>query len=254
MNVRSQLHARGSHGIRRLQGMPAVNRATARSAAAAMNLKPSMDQTHFDVGLELRPDAGLVEIAALAMRTLFGERCLVNLVDLVRFGPGRLLAIVRARFSARFFGVRLGPPLFTEGCRLTFTGSPSLLQRRSQIANLMFQRRDSSRLFGNDLLKLSAARTFARRSGIHGSDSLPVPRFPSRSVGGNGKQIPRFFSLYVTWKFDDSTDHTVSADDNSFASSPMANGQTFTHTFSTAGTVAYHCSIHPFMKVTIIVK
>jgi plastocyanin len=58
----------------------------------------------------------------------------------------------------------------------------------------------------------------------------------------------------VTWKFDDSTDHTVSADDNSFASSPMANGQTFTHTFSTAGTVAYHCSIHPFMKATIIVK
>jgi len=58
----------------------------------------------------------------------------------------------------------------------------------------------------------------------------------------------------VTWKFDDSTDHTVSADDNSFASSPMANGQTFTHTFSTAGTVAYHCSIHPFMKGTIIVK
>jgi plastocyanin len=58
----------------------------------------------------------------------------------------------------------------------------------------------------------------------------------------------------VTWKFDDSTDHTVSADDNSFASSPMANGQTFTHTFNTAGTVAYHCSIHPFMKGTIIVK
>jgi len=58
----------------------------------------------------------------------------------------------------------------------------------------------------------------------------------------------------VTWKFDDSTAHTVSADDNSFASSPMANGQTFTHTFSTAGTVAYHCSIHPFMKGTIIVK
>jgi plastocyanin len=58
----------------------------------------------------------------------------------------------------------------------------------------------------------------------------------------------------VTWKFDDSTDHTVTADDNSFASSPMANGQTFTHTFSSAGTVAYHCSIHPFMKGTIVVK
>jgi plastocyanin len=58
----------------------------------------------------------------------------------------------------------------------------------------------------------------------------------------------------VTWKFDDSTQHTVSADDNSFASSPMASGQTFTHTFASAGTVTYHCSIHPFMKGTVIVK
>jgi plastocyanin len=58
----------------------------------------------------------------------------------------------------------------------------------------------------------------------------------------------------VTWKFDDSTQHTVTADDNSFASTPMANGQTFTHTFSAAGTVAYHCSIHPEMTGTITVK
>jgi plastocyanin len=34
----------------------------------------------------------------------------------------------------------------------------------------------------------------------------------------------------------------------------MASGQTYTHTFSTAGTVGYHCSIHPFMTATIIVK
>lgn len=58
----------------------------------------------------------------------------------------------------------------------------------------------------------------------------------------------------VTWKFDDSTQHTVTADDNSFASSPMSNGQTFTHTFSAAGTVPYHCSIHPEMTATITVK
>ncbi|WP_205650527.1 plastocyanin/azurin family copper-binding protein [Actinoplanes solisilvae] len=58
----------------------------------------------------------------------------------------------------------------------------------------------------------------------------------------------------VTWKFDDSTDHTVVADDNSFASQPMGNGQTYSHTFATAGTVAYHCSIHPFMKATVTVE
>jgi plastocyanin len=58
----------------------------------------------------------------------------------------------------------------------------------------------------------------------------------------------------VTWKFVDPTQHTVTADDNSFASTPMANGQTFMHTFSTAGTVPYHCSIHPNMLGTVVVK
>ena len=58
----------------------------------------------------------------------------------------------------------------------------------------------------------------------------------------------------VTWKFDDSTDHTVVADDNSFSSQPLGNGQTYDHTFATAGSVPYHCSIHPFMKGTVTVK
>lgn len=58
----------------------------------------------------------------------------------------------------------------------------------------------------------------------------------------------------VTWKFDDSTPHTVAADDKSFISPPMSNGQTYTHTFATAGTVKYHCSIHPFMTGVIVVK
>jgi plastocyanin len=58
----------------------------------------------------------------------------------------------------------------------------------------------------------------------------------------------------VTWKFDDSTDHTVAADDNSFTSPALGKGKTYTHTFTTAGTVKYHCSIHPFMTGTIVVK
>jgi plastocyanin len=58
----------------------------------------------------------------------------------------------------------------------------------------------------------------------------------------------------VTWKFDDSTDHTVVADDNSFTSPELGKGKTYTHTFNTAGTVKYHCSIHPFMTGTIVVK
>lgn len=58
----------------------------------------------------------------------------------------------------------------------------------------------------------------------------------------------------VTWKFDDSAQHTVSADDKSFVSPALSNGQTYTHTFTTAGTFQYICSIHQYMKGTIVVK
>lgn len=58
----------------------------------------------------------------------------------------------------------------------------------------------------------------------------------------------------VTWKFDDSAKHTVVADDKSFKSSAMSGGQTYSFTFAKAGTYSYLCSIHPYMKGTVVVK
>ena len=58
----------------------------------------------------------------------------------------------------------------------------------------------------------------------------------------------------VTWTNDDSTGHTVTADDASFDSGTLATGANFSHTFETAGTFAYHCSIHPTMTATITVQ
>ena len=97
------------------------------------------------------------------------------------------------------------------------------------------------------------------------ASAAPPASSPSAaSTGGSMVEIKNFMftpmtltvpvGSTVTWKFDDSTQHTVTADDNSFASAPMANGQTFTHTFSAAGTVPYHCSIHPNMTGTITVQ
>ncbi|MEP6684540.1 MAG: cupredoxin family copper-binding protein [Parafilimonas sp.] len=57
----------------------------------------------------------------------------------------------------------------------------------------------------------------------------------------------------VTWTNNDATTHTVTADDASFDSGNIAPGATFSHTFSTAGTVAYHCSIHTNMKANVVV-
>jgi plastocyanin len=58
----------------------------------------------------------------------------------------------------------------------------------------------------------------------------------------------------LTWKFEDSAQHTVSADDNSFASPALANGQTYSFTFTKPGIFQYICSIHQYMKGTVVVK
>jgi plastocyanin len=58
----------------------------------------------------------------------------------------------------------------------------------------------------------------------------------------------------VTWTNNDGMTHTVTADDVSFDSGNITAGSKFSKVFSTVGTYAYHCTIHPTMKGTIIVK
>ena len=63
----------------------------------------------------------------------------------------------------------------------------------------------------------------------------------------------------VTWKNTTAVAHTVTSDDgksfDSGTSNPIAaQSGTFSFTFGTPGTFAYHCEIHPFMKAKIIVQ
>ena len=58
----------------------------------------------------------------------------------------------------------------------------------------------------------------------------------------------------VTWKNEDTAKHTVTFDDAALegASSQLFGpGESFTYTFNTAGTFAYHCTPHPFMKAAV---
>ena len=57
----------------------------------------------------------------------------------------------------------------------------------------------------------------------------------------------------VTWTNRDEEPHTVAANDGSFHSPGMGTGATFSHTFPTAGTFDYVCSIHPMMHGTVVV-
>jgi plastocyanin len=57
----------------------------------------------------------------------------------------------------------------------------------------------------------------------------------------------------VTWTNEDGTQHTATAADGSFDSGAIAEGDTFSHTFDTAGTFDYVCTFHRNMSATITV-
>jgi plastocyanin len=81
----------------------------------------------------------------------------------------------------------------------------------------------------------------------------------SEVVIANFSFSPQTFTLpagaTVTWTNRDNEPHTVTSADNRFSKSPVLKpGQSFSNTFSAAGTYSYFCSIHPRMTGKIVVK
>jgi len=58
----------------------------------------------------------------------------------------------------------------------------------------------------------------------------------------------------ITWTNKDGMTHTITSDSNLFDSGNIANNGTYTHMFATAGTFAYHCSIHTDMMASVKVN
>ena len=58
----------------------------------------------------------------------------------------------------------------------------------------------------------------------------------------------------LIWTNTDSDPHTVTSDKSVWASDALDTGNQFARVFKKAGTFPYHCSIHPYMHGTIIVK
>jgi plastocyanin len=57
----------------------------------------------------------------------------------------------------------------------------------------------------------------------------------------------------ISWTNEDAAAHTVTADDGSFDTGTLDKGASGSHTFASAGTFAYHCTIHPTMHGTVTV-
>ena len=92
-----------------------------------------------------------------------------------------------------------------------------------------------------------------------------MPATAASSSGGNTVTIQNFAftpssltvpaGTTVTWTNMDSAPHTVISTSslNVLNSPTLHNGDSFTYTFSKAGTYSYDCTIHPFMTGTVIV-
>lgn len=79
-----------------------------------------------------------------------------------------------------------------------------------------------------------------------GSQSNPLPYSPSPYTVKVGST--------VTWVNKDGGTHTVtSSGSNLFDSGDMPAGGTYKYTFTQPGTYQYYCTIHPWMKGTIVV-
>jgi len=83
------------------------------------------------------------------------------------------------------------------------------------------------------------------------------------AYGSANPQNSRFFApqtinvtlqnATITWVNGDNQGHTVTADDGSYDKSLVVGGE-WTHTYTKTGTYNYHCTPHPWMKGTVIVR
>jgi len=58
----------------------------------------------------------------------------------------------------------------------------------------------------------------------------------------------------VVWTNDDALLHTTSADSGAWSSPEMRQGERFRFVAVRAGRFSYHCSAHPVMRATLVVR
>ena len=95
-------------------------------------------------------------------------------------------------------------------------------------------------------------------------DSTSTPATPSGGVAANAVEIKGFafnpadatvkVGQKITWTNNDSAEHNVVADDGTFKSPDLEQGDTYEFTPKKAGTFSYVCTYHSQMKATLTVE
>ena len=109
------------------------------------------------------------------------------------------------------------------------------------------------------MLAALASLTSMRGKEAETKASIPVKASTTEVLIDNFSFSPKTFTVpvgaTVTWTNHDDVPHVVASINNQFEKSlALKAGQSFSRTFTTAGTYSYFCSIHPRMTGKIIVK
>lgn len=122
----------------------------------------------------------------------------------------------------------------------------AILAMRKPSGNNSSTTSSSSSMSSMDMSKSNAASTPAASS-----NSVTIKDFAFSPATMTVK-----VGTKVTWTNEDSVSHTVTADtpsNDAPASNNIGKGESYSFTFNKAGTYAYHCTPHPYMKATVVV-
>ena len=163
---------------------------------------------------------------------------------------------------------------WSAGLHLAIPGTPHTLsiQAANTATNTLQgqSRGDKTRRYGFEFtIPLTLNRWFGRSAEGHApvasapelapADSGATPTGPVARAGmRNLAFVPGTIEIQagttVEWTNNDPLSHSVTADDGSFSSGLIGSGRKWRHLFDKPGTYTYHCTPHPFMKGTVVVR
>ena len=99
------------------------------------------------------------------------------------------------------------------------------------------------------ILSMAAMLVFAPAASAQDDMTVSIQDFSF-----NPGQITVAPGTTVTWTNEGPSPHTTTADDGSWDSGTLQQGEDFSFTFDEPGTYTYHCSIHPDMTASVKVS
>ena len=103
----------------------------------------------------------------------------------------------------------------------------------------------------------SQSRMFRRIGPVAATGSSPRAKSVTvdlRSLRYSKGKVEIEAGTTIVWRNRDPLNHTVTSDSGSFDSGELKPGASWSHTFTEPGTFSYHCTPHPLMRATVVVR